>query len=316
MSFISCKAAKALNARTVKPLNINLSTLTGSERVHTRLCEIEIKTVSGKRVALTLVELPELSGPVAQLDSKILGELFRDFDSSVFSRPMGQVDLLLGADYFGLHPKREIATDGANLSLMEGELGVCVQVTHSRLVESTRARSGLTVSFFTQSFLMCEDLGTWFSRYDSSVGSRGSSPAKSHTSERSGSPARSDSSKCPEGSRRSASPAGSVRSSSPVGSHRSGSPPGSPSGSHRSGSPVESNKSGSPPGSPSGSHAGSHRSGSPTGSQRSISPAGSQRSGSPPPGSQVAPPALIAPATPQESRLLSHTTLYGPFLIP
>ena len=160
MSFISGRAAKALNARTVRPLNISISTLTGSERVHTRLCEIEIKTMSGKRVALTLVELPELSGPVAQLDAGTLCELFPDFDPSVFSRPVGQVDLLLGADYFGLHPKREIATDGANLSLMEGELGVCVQGTHSRLVESTRARSGLTVSFFTQSFFMGEDLGT------------------------------------------------------------------------------------------------------------------------------------------------------------
>ena len=48
------------------------------------------------------------------------------------------VDLLLGGDYFGLHPKNEIASDGKNLSVMKGELGICVQGSHPCLKEYTQ----------------------------------------------------------------------------------------------------------------------------------------------------------------------------------
>ena len=47
------------------------------------------------------------------------------------------VDVLLGNDYYGLHPKKEIAKNGDHLSIMEGELGICLQGTHPRLAELT-----------------------------------------------------------------------------------------------------------------------------------------------------------------------------------
>ena len=43
--------------------------------------------------------------------------------------------------YFGLHPEREIASCGANLSLIEGELGICVQGFDPMLAENTQVKS-------------------------------------------------------------------------------------------------------------------------------------------------------------------------------
>ena len=82
-----------------------------------------------------------MSGPVEQLDEKLLSGIFPDYDSAIFTRPLGPVDILLGADYFSLHPKSEIATDGQNLSLMKGELGVCVQGYHPCLTENRDDKS-------------------------------------------------------------------------------------------------------------------------------------------------------------------------------
>ena len=51
----------------------------------------------------------------------------------MLQRPSGPVDILLGWDYFGLHLKRELASDSKNLSVMHGE--------HPKLYESTEKDS-------------------------------------------------------------------------------------------------------------------------------------------------------------------------------
>ena len=53
------------------------------------------------------------------------------------------MDVLLGCDFFGLHPKKEEARHGEHLSVMSGELGVCLQGTHSDLTETTQHDSNL-----------------------------------------------------------------------------------------------------------------------------------------------------------------------------
>ncbi len=53
------------------------------------------------------------------------------------------IDVLLGCDYFGLHPKQEEARCGDNLSIMSGSLGICLQGTHPDLVEGTKYDTNL-----------------------------------------------------------------------------------------------------------------------------------------------------------------------------
>ena len=78
-----------------------------------------------------------ITGPVSTLNNMVIKELFPYFDPCHLQRKSSSVDVLLGNDYYGLHPKREIAKNGDHLSIMEGELGVCLQGNHPRLAELT-----------------------------------------------------------------------------------------------------------------------------------------------------------------------------------
>ena len=51
--------------------------------------------------------------------------------------------MLVGWDHFGLHPKKEEAQCGENLSTMSGELGICLQGSHPDLKEETRYDTNL-----------------------------------------------------------------------------------------------------------------------------------------------------------------------------
>ena len=53
------------------------------------------------------------------------------------------VDVLLGCDYFGLHPKQEEARCGDNLSIMSAALEICLQGTPPDLIEETKYDSNL-----------------------------------------------------------------------------------------------------------------------------------------------------------------------------
>ena len=48
--------------------------------------------------------------------------------------------MLIGTDYFGLHSKEEVVKAGKHLSIMKGELVICLVGTHPLLVESTQIR--------------------------------------------------------------------------------------------------------------------------------------------------------------------------------
>ena len=67
-------------------------------------------------------------------------DLFPQFELSDLVRHSRDVDILIGTDYFGLHPKQEIAKAGENLSIMTGELGGCLVGTHP-LLESFEAET-------------------------------------------------------------------------------------------------------------------------------------------------------------------------------
>ena len=87
--------------------------------------------------------MERITGPVSKLNSEVLKSLFPEYDPNSLQRKSNHVDVLLGCDYFGLHPKHEEARCGDNLSIMSGELGVCLQGAHPELVEGTKHDSNL-----------------------------------------------------------------------------------------------------------------------------------------------------------------------------
>ena len=104
-----------------------MATLTSSEELNTDLFEITFMTRSGRRCPETAVALTEITGQVSQLDVDFLSKLFINSDCESLQRPKEKVDILLGAVYFGLHPREELASEEGNLSIMDGELFTSVQ---------------------------------------------------------------------------------------------------------------------------------------------------------------------------------------------
>ena len=136
-TFISRDGARKLKAMKLAKTTLEITTLNGTETVSTCIYEVVIIIACGRKVPINAIELPKLTGVVSQLDGKVLSSIFPDFDVNILQRPSAPVDILLGGDYFSLHPKRELASDSKNLSIMQGELGVCVQGSHPQLSEST-----------------------------------------------------------------------------------------------------------------------------------------------------------------------------------
>ena len=110
---------------------------------HTQQYEFTLQTNSGKKVIITAYGMERITGPVSKLNSEVLKSLFPEYDPDSLQRKSNHVDVLLGCDYFGLHPKHEEARCGDNLRIMSGELGVCLQGAHPELVEGTKHDSNL-----------------------------------------------------------------------------------------------------------------------------------------------------------------------------
>ena len=89
-------------------------------------------------VTVTAHGMDQITGPVNKLDYELLQKIFPEYDPESLQRKSNYVDVLLGCDFFGLHPKKEEARHGEHLSIMSGELGVCLQGTHPDLTETTQ----------------------------------------------------------------------------------------------------------------------------------------------------------------------------------
>ena len=125
-------------------VTLDVTTMGNVEQTHhTQQYEFTVPTNSGKKVTITAYGMERITGPISKLDNEVLKKLFPEYDPEVLQRKSNYVDVLLGCDYFGLHPKQEEARSGYNLSIMSGELGVCLQGTHPELIEGTRPDSNL-----------------------------------------------------------------------------------------------------------------------------------------------------------------------------
>ena len=80
---------------------------------------------------------PKITGQLSPLKREVLVQLFPSHDPDMLMHSTNNVDMLVGTDYFCLHPKQEVARAGENLSIMKGELGVCLVGTHTLLKECT-----------------------------------------------------------------------------------------------------------------------------------------------------------------------------------
>ena len=56
---------------------------------------------------VTAYGMDQITGPVKKLDYELLQKIFPEYDPESLQRKRSYVDVLLGCDFFGLHPKKE-----------------------------------------------------------------------------------------------------------------------------------------------------------------------------------------------------------------
>ena len=138
-SYVLNSSLDKLRAVRIKPVSLRITTLGGSvEDYKTYSYRIRLKATDGTICSVEAYGLDSITGPVAQLDMKVIRKLFPYFNTELLRRKQLQVDILLGVDQFGMHPKKELAKCGEDLSVLEGKFGVCIQGTHPLLKGDTK----------------------------------------------------------------------------------------------------------------------------------------------------------------------------------
>ena len=142
-SYVTESCAQRFQLRRVRKVTLDITTVGGVQKCHaSNIYEVPLRTQAGKCTTVIAYGLKEITGPLAPLDHGILKELFPTYDVEILLRRSCRVDLMIGTDYFGLHPKEELAKAGDNLSIMKGELGICLVGTHPNLKEKTLLSPG------------------------------------------------------------------------------------------------------------------------------------------------------------------------------
>ena len=143
-SYVTSQFARKHHLTKVEEVTLNVTTIGGKDKEYkSHIYEIDLKKTDGDTVRVELYELPEITGKISLLNKTVVERLFPEQDCHALVRGSQQVDILLGTDYYGLHPKVETARAGEHLSIMKGELGVCLVGTHPLLKEETVLSSKL-----------------------------------------------------------------------------------------------------------------------------------------------------------------------------
>ena len=133
-SYVTTRCAQKHKLKLIDRVKLSVTTVGGKDREYqSAIYEAHLRTTEGKSVKVSLYELPRITGRVSLLNRQVIEELFPEYDSDILGRATGEVDMLIGTDYFGLHPKEELSKAGDNLSVMRGQLGVCLVGTHPLL---------------------------------------------------------------------------------------------------------------------------------------------------------------------------------------
>ena len=151
-SFITNSFAEKHKLKRIKTESLSISKLGGSKtKEKSSLYEVPIITKDKRVVMVAAHSIPVITNFTVPLDKSTVQSLFPDFLVEGLLCHSKEIDLLLGTDYFGLHPKTEIAKAGENLSIMTGELGGCLVGSHPLLSKSENKVSNLLCQTDTNS---------------------------------------------------------------------------------------------------------------------------------------------------------------------
>ncbi|XP_067939577.1 uncharacterized protein [Watersipora subatra] len=170
-TYVSKDAVKRLKAKKVGTTHLEITRVGNVVTEHHTNCyRLNLLNSKGEVVSIVAYCMDEITSPVSSLNFETLKSLFpHRKDLSALVREGGIVDILLGNDYFGHHPKVEIDKAGSHLSLMEGTFGNCLQGSHpllqqlpvvSNLIGSSCVEGDLPIQQSAQTCLTRAEMNT------------------------------------------------------------------------------------------------------------------------------------------------------------
>ena len=143
-SYVTFQFANKAGLKPLRKLKLSVTTMGNvATSIPTSLFKVPLVSTEGEVTHIEAFGIKEITGQVSRLDEQVVSRLFPCHDPKALQRHKAEVDILIGCDNFGLHPKRELAKAGKNLSLMAGKLGLCLQGAHESLTEKTQLSSFL-----------------------------------------------------------------------------------------------------------------------------------------------------------------------------
>ena len=163
-SDVTCfdvELVKSLNPRTLDSGVLTMTTVTSRKELKTEFLEVSLLTRDGFTVTITGYSLPRLCGKPYKLNEQVINDTFPKFDAATLQRPDQNVNVLLGADYFGYFPKLEIASSG-HLSIMRGVLSTCIIGSHPDIIHSNPVNNyaGYAMTFSSYSQILSPRVDT------------------------------------------------------------------------------------------------------------------------------------------------------------
>ena len=125
VSLICERTARHFHFRQIGRKKLRIRTINGVKDQDSFLFEVPVVTKNGI-VTVSCYSTPDyINDFIPKLDLKALRGTFPNYkDLNSLQRPDGPVEVLLGIDYFSLHPKKSIATSASgNLDILRGPLG-------------------------------------------------------------------------------------------------------------------------------------------------------------------------------------------------
>ena len=162
ISFVHASSAKSKGFKEVGKRTLNVKTINGCKKVQSKLYEIPVVTVD-QIENIVCHSVPEpLTGEAPTVDIEMLRTLFPNYKKvEQLQRDTRPAEILLGLDYFRLHPQRKICSNG-NLSVMRGPLGDtlvgCSDSTSCSTVTSYYISKEKDTAW--QRFIQGEEIGT------------------------------------------------------------------------------------------------------------------------------------------------------------
>ena len=125
LSFISKDAAKQLRLRGFD-ISLSITKVGNTTEVkQSKEYLIPLKNKYGNTWEVLVGEIDEITSAAEKVNQKVLNSIFPQISEEELSRPMGQIDLLIGTDCNDLLP--EVIDQVGQLKLLKSPLGYCVR---------------------------------------------------------------------------------------------------------------------------------------------------------------------------------------------